>query len=122
MNKSLKAPTIPSAVQWAKFFMANKQEHNWTIDSINENLLIGYFANFWACAVDPLNARIDEMQATITRQQTALDAVRKFRSDMRNLASVPQPESERARGFDAAHRLFDKAIREALSKADGGDV
>jgi len=35
----------PDAKAWAKFFMETKQRNNWTLDDIDEELMIGWFAN-----------------------------------------------------------------------------
>ena len=35
----------PDASAWAKFFMKKKLENNWTIEQIDEGLMLCYFAN-----------------------------------------------------------------------------
>lgn len=35
----------PDAVVWAKFFMETKEQNNWSLDDIDESLMITWFAN-----------------------------------------------------------------------------
>ena len=35
----------PDASRWAKFFMETLEENSWTMDDIDEGLMIGWFAN-----------------------------------------------------------------------------
>ena len=58
-------PTKPSAQQWAKAFIEHKIENKWSIDDIDEGLLIGWFANFWAVTHDPLQSRIESLEAEL---------------------------------------------------------
>ena len=37
--------TNPDASAWAKFFMETKAKNNWTIDQIDEELMLGWFSN-----------------------------------------------------------------------------
>lgn len=45
MDYDMSIHTNPSGQAWAKFFMETKNASNWTIDQIDEDLMIGWFAN-----------------------------------------------------------------------------
>ena len=45
MDYDMSIHTNPSGQAWAKFFMETKAKSNWAIDQINEELMIGWFAN-----------------------------------------------------------------------------
>jgi len=62
----IKIPTEPSAKQWAECFEMHKKDNNWSIDDIDEGLMIVWFANFWACTADPLQDRIEQLEADIS--------------------------------------------------------
>ena len=47
--------TNPDARAWAKFFCETKKEMNWTADQINEDLMIGWFANAMMAMHDHLH-------------------------------------------------------------------
>jgi hypothetical protein len=44
----LKIPSTVDAMEWAESFVAHKIANKWTIDDIDEGLMVGWFANFWA--------------------------------------------------------------------------
>ena len=71
----IKIPTEPSAKQWAECFEMHKKANNWSIDDIDEGLMIVWFANFWACTADPLQDRIEALEATVGDKQAKIDAL-----------------------------------------------
>jgi len=49
------------ANHWAKAFVQSMKENNLKLEDIDEGLMIGWFANYWAAVNDPLVKKIDEI-------------------------------------------------------------
>lgn len=71
------------AMAWAEAFVEYKRVYEWSVDDIDAELMVGWFANYWATVSDPLTRRIDELVKTIAesihadelqREITALQA------------------------------------------------
>lgn len=45
----------PDAAAWAAFFMATKKKNGWTIEDIDEALMLGWFANAMMATHDYLS-------------------------------------------------------------------
>lgn len=82
----------PDAKAWAEFFMHTLKENNWSIEDIDESLMIGWFANAMMAMFDHLNntviieqtEKIAELQdadesLTIAYMQGFEDAKKKFK-------------------------------------------
>ena len=60
------------AQKWAKFFIKTKEDNNWTVDDIDEGLMIGWFANAIMEMNDIKEREIDELRKQIIQQQKDL--------------------------------------------------
>ena len=49
------------AMHWAEQFIQTIKDNNWSIDDIDEGLMVGWFANYWAAVHDPLQATIEKV-------------------------------------------------------------
>jgi len=51
-----KQPTVPTgntdAMAWAKSFVEHKEANGWTLEDIDEGLMVAWFANYWATVYD----------------------------------------------------------------------
>ena len=50
------------ANHWAKQFCRFKEKQKWSLAYIDEALMVGWFANYWAAVNDPLQKQIEELQ------------------------------------------------------------
>ena len=50
----------PDAAAWAKFFIKTIEEQQWTINDIDEGLMVGWFANAMMAMHDSLKAKGEE--------------------------------------------------------------
>lgn len=50
--------TNPDAKVWAEFFMKTKDEKNWSLDDIDESLMIGWFANAMMAMHDHIHNKL----------------------------------------------------------------
>jgi len=62
-----------SANYWAKQFCDYKILKEWSLDDIDEALMVGWFANFWAAIHDPLKKKIDELYEIHQKKTDQLD-------------------------------------------------
>lgn len=58
-----------SASHWAEHFMKTVKDRGLQID---ESLLTGWFANYWAAVNDPLQKQIDELVEEVDRQSAVI--------------------------------------------------
>ena len=52
MVSIVKLLTTNDAVVWAEEFVRTKKEQNWTLDDIDEGLMVGWFANAMCAQMD----------------------------------------------------------------------
>ncbi len=57
------------AMHWAEQFCETKLRNNWSIDDIDEGLMVGWFANYWAAVHDPLSTRIEVLDDTLSASE-----------------------------------------------------
>jgi hypothetical protein len=60
----------PDATAWAKFFIETKQQAGWTIEDINESLMIGWFANAMMAMSDAITREIESRVNVKVRDYT----------------------------------------------------
>ena len=58
-------PKTADAMEWAVAFIQHKQDNNWTLEDIDEGLMVSWFANYWAAVHDPLVGRIAELESQV---------------------------------------------------------
>jgi hypothetical protein len=62
MNSKIKIPThSDDAMKWATAFCGTAKEQEWELADIDEGLIVGWFANYWAAVYDPLNSTIEQL-------------------------------------------------------------
>lgn len=54
-----------SAAYWAKQFCDMKILKQWSLADIDEALMVGWFANYWAAIYDPLTKKIEALEGQV---------------------------------------------------------
>jgi len=91
------------ANHWAKQFCRFKEKQKWSLVYIDEALMVGWFANYWAAVNDPLQKQIEELAEITDKYHELLWAVeKKFPDETRHQTALryitqaeqTMPESE----------------------------
>ena len=64
-----------SALHWAESFCITKIEERWTLNDIDVDLMLGWFANYWATVNDPLEEQIEALQQQLAELREAAQIV-----------------------------------------------
>ena len=56
-----------NAMAWAEAFAEYKRVYEWSLDDIDAELMVGWFANYWATVNDPLQAKVEGLTAALTK-------------------------------------------------------
>jgi len=64
------------AVYWAEQFCQHCKDNDWSLDDIDEGLMMAWFANYRFAVADPLTLRIEELEAENAALVEALTTVR----------------------------------------------
>jgi hypothetical protein len=115
----IELPTTSSVVKWAECFEKYKQDNGWSIDDIDEGLMMTWFANFWACIYTPLQTRIETLEAdrdNLTKQLTTWREIND--KNWQELMDVAKAKLEKARGETEAARDTGADIHEQLERAN----
>ena len=54
------------AMVWAEKFVETKKACGWSVEKIDENLMVAWFANYWAAVHDPLKREIESLQSQLS--------------------------------------------------------
>jgi hypothetical protein len=54
--------TNVDAMHWAEQFCQHRIDNGWTMEDIDEGLMVGWFANYRFCVQDPLTDRIEKLE------------------------------------------------------------
>jgi hypothetical protein len=85
------------AMVWATEFCKTAKENNWTMESIDEGLMVGWFANYWAAVHDPLHARISELEDAWNDKEKERIEARTRQTEMFEQLTAVQKDAERYR-------------------------
>ena len=53
------------SMHWAEQFCEYKKRNKWSLDDIDEGLMVGWFANYWGAVHDPLATDNESLQAQV---------------------------------------------------------
>jgi hypothetical protein len=65
--------TNVDAMHWAEQFCQHRIDNGWTMEDIDEGLMVGWFANYRFCVQDPLTDRIEKLEKEKEALRAALD-------------------------------------------------
>jgi hypothetical protein len=51
------------AMHWAEQFIQHRIDNGWSLEAIDVDLMLGWFANYRFAVADPLTAKVDELEA-----------------------------------------------------------
>ena len=44
--------TSTDAMHWAEAFVEHKERNDWTLEDIDEGLMVAWFANYWSAVIE----------------------------------------------------------------------
>lgn len=71
-NYDMKIHANPDAAAWARFFMETKERQGWTIEDIDEDLMIAWFANAMMAMHDHVHTECDKENAALKASHAEL--------------------------------------------------
>jgi len=69
-------PTSIDAMHWAQQLVATAKKHNFPLEKVlDEEWLVGWFANYWAAVNDPLQMQNEQLQEQLQLKELELDGI-----------------------------------------------
>lgn len=93
--------------KWAECFVNTLREEDWKTGDIDNALMIGWFANYWAAVNDPLADQIETLQSQLQAFADNKDLLTKYViEDMEFIQRISRLVSDAQEQFDKRQKLL----------------